>query len=97
MQAQKVILIYELIPDATQIYNLEIDDESILNKLKECHGQYANSSVLEDEHPANIFLPDYLESKKDRKVFDSGSKELGIQPPIHLIANTILIHTGFFC
>jgi hypothetical protein len=88
-----VLLIYEYVPDRTQIYNLSINDE-ILDKLTQCHGHYGNTENVPDDHPVHNWLPDYLQKLDSSSIIfdtDSGSKK----SPAKLNGDLIVIHSGF--
>ena len=62
----KVLLIYECIPDYLKIYELLVDNEEY-HKLLNCHNKYFNSDESEDLNWLNEWL--LQEDKKDRNKY----------------------------
>lgn len=80
----KVLVIYELIPEETKAYLLDVEGKD-LAKVKKAHGVYANSSEKDD---AALWLSDFLVGKDELKIktgkpFDATEVEL-------------VVHSGFY-
>lgn len=74
----QILLVYEMVPERTQIYNLCISEEDGEKVLK-CHGHLANliDTPPDLEDLLAVWLPKFLVQFKP--VFDTDSKE--DQPP----------------
>lgn len=88
-----VILIYEIIPDGTEIYYLLVDDCDF-EKLAKCHSLFGNMSDMSEEQEQLVcfWLPEYLSDKISVKgMFEEQLK------PIELECNgkIQIIHSGF--
>lgn len=79
----RVLVIYELIPEETKVYILDVEGKD-LAKIRKAHGVYGNN--VGDDKPA-LWLGDFLEGKqaleiKRGKPFEAGGVEL-------------VVHSGF--
>jgi hypothetical protein len=87
----RVVLIYQMIPENIQIYLLEVNDAD-LAMLKRCHGVLCNSTATEDDHPVNT-LSEWLVPYKDKIIYDDSDDQK--YPVQDSPLNAILIVTGF--
>lgn len=67
----RVILIFNLVPENLQIYNLEVNDEEF-EMLKSCHGKYGNCSDVPQDHPIHV-LSEWLEGRTDSLIYDDSA------------------------
>lgn len=62
-----VILVYELVPEETEVYILLLDDKE-LKKIKKCHGQFINlSNNKKGSEKALNWLHEKLETNEWKK------------------------------
>lgn len=86
----RILLIYEYMPERVQIYDFEeLTDEEFAN-LTACHHQYGNTvgapGIVEE------WLPKWLEYKEKFEIFDSN---IELQAPMDIIGPIRIIHSGF--
>lgn len=85
----KVILIYECIPDYLKVYNLIVNDEEYC-KLLNCHNKYFNS----DEDENLDWLNEWIMDKEDFVVFDNTVDDQ--KPMIDIVGEPFtIVVTGF--
>lgn len=82
---KKVLLIYELIPESTEVYILEVSDAD-LKWMALCHGHYVNFEMGSRAQKACDRLSDFLVSQK--------AVPIRAGHPISLIGFDVMIHTG---
>jgi hypothetical protein len=78
----KVLVIFELIPEATNVYLLNVKGED-LKKIKKAHGVYVNVS---EKDASAIWLSAYLEDKPKLKF------EIGKPFDVNI---DLVVHSGF--
>ena len=93
-----VILVYEMIPDTTQIYVLSLDLEDY-TKICKCHNVYDGFEIpdsVEDKDEAyeltRNWLPKKLEEWKKFMQFDTENLER--QTPIEVTGINDIVHSG---
>lgn len=79
-----VLIVYENIPESTDIFLLDVEDAD-LKWMKKCHRQFINNEVSEDAEEACQKLSVYLE----------GKPKCGDKGPIDISKAEVLILTGF--
>ena len=80
----KVLIVYENIPESTDLYLLDVEDED-LKWMKKCHRHFINFEMTKDQQKACDRLSDYLDDKT--KLDDKAAVDIG--------AYQLLIVTGF--
>jgi hypothetical protein len=95
----RALVIFEAVPEATTIYDLELDPMSDeFKNLWKCHGEYGNLANNEQGHPVDTWLYEWLATKLDNIIFstekDWQDANKGKIKPIEINSNIILIHTG---
>ena len=91
----QILLVYEMVPDRTQVYNLCINTEDA-EKIIKCHGYYGNlTNTAEDVEPLVAeWLPNFLVNFKP--IFDSSSVYADKpQLPSLINGETTVVVTGF--
>lgn len=84
----KALVVYEMVPDETRVYSLEVD-ENDLDTLKACHGAYINLDGWEEFEEQLMWL--------DRVLPDAELLTLDQGQPLDIAGHDILVHTGFIC
>jgi len=79
----KVLVIYELIPEETKVYLLDVEGKD-LAKVKKAHGVYGNN--VGNDKPA-LWLSEFLEGKPELKI------ERG--KPFEIEGIELVVHSGF--
>jgi hypothetical protein len=79
----KVLVIYELVPEETKVYLLDVEGKD-LAKVKKAHGVYANN--VGNDKPA-VWLSEFLEGKPELKV-EKGK-------PFDATEVELVVHSGF--
>lgn len=87
----KVLIIYENIPESTDIYALEVSLKEWA-WMQKCHGCYVNYDMTDGQAKACNKLSKYLESKQDCMVFGGEAPKGG---PLPIAGFDFVIHTGF--
>lgn len=88
----RVILIYDMHPEETFFYNLELNDDDF-EKIKSCHGHFINScNVSDNPYVYNClnWLYSFIEDKK-LLIYSEGT------PFIFKDNETLtIVHSGFY-
>lgn len=85
----KVLIVWELIPEETQAFVVDVTDADDLEKLKRCHGYYVNGTDMDEE--LSNWISEWMLTVKDEKIDlipDNG--------PVSIGDCELMIHTGFF-
>lgn len=82
----KILLVYELVPETTKFYTLEVSDAD-WEWMKTTHGHCLNCEMPDDIADACIKLSEYLEPLKPME----------LEGPITLLGKGFdyMLHTGF--
>lgn len=105
----KILIVYELIPENTEFFLVDSDDQVILNVIKKCHGHYLNYECPENIQEALEILNLMLGERTDTDLEEAnrmgihqhlvgvlhGSKIEGKQAPLEFDGPITVVHTGF--
>lgn len=65
----EVYLVWELVPDDTQVYHLVLLTDQDFERIKSCHGHFKNGGIQSEEVSDNLsWLNEYLATKPESKI-----------------------------
>jgi hypothetical protein len=83
----KVLIVYELVPEETHVYIVDVEDVDTLETIKRCHSKYLNAHADVEDQESLEWLSEWL--REDSQV------EIADDQPIPISDCELLIHTGF--
>ena len=84
----KILILWELVPEDTEAYIVNVTDTDTLEKLKRCHGQYINGNDMDEG--LSDWLSKWMQTIKSEKITLSPGSD-----PVSIADCELMILTGF--